>query len=128
MKLATEKRGVLIPLAQECVLGAVIWFGTQILSQRDNFSDQINPWYFGGFYVAAFSLGLFARSTTTPAGVTLTLSQVVCYLIYPNVSWELGNLFPIAAAFLFVCTAPAAVVAFLGSNIRRIFFRRNRAV
>ena len=60
-------------------VGAAIWFGTQTLSFRDNFSDSVNPWYFVAFYAAAFFLGLIAPSpggVARPAALLQDLGEV----------------------------------------------------
>ena len=97
--------------------GAGVWFGVQAFSGRDNFSDQINPFYFVILFAAAFVLGLVTRYPVV-VGAVLLLSQLVCYLIYPNINWTLGNLFPIAAGLLAVFVVPALLFAYVGSRLR----------
>ncbi|MGH9257562.1 MAG: hypothetical protein ACRD3C_23635 [Vicinamibacterales bacterium] len=107
------------------MFGVAVWFGTQAFSLRDNFSDQVNPWYFVALYAAAFFLGLIAPSNPGLVGVTLALSQLVSYFIYPNIADRLGNLFPIAAALLLACAAPVVLVARLASTARLRVFQRS---
>ncbi|MHC1769431.1 MAG: hypothetical protein AB9869_34965 [Verrucomicrobiia bacterium] len=99
------------PRTAALVLGIVVWFGVQFLSGRDNFSDSVNPGYFGFFYAAAFILGLTTPAQPLKSGAVLVLTQMPCYLIYPNVNWTLANLFPFALAILLILIAPAILVA-----------------
>jgi undecaprenyl-diphosphatase len=61
----------------------------------------------------------FPLSMAFKIGAVLVLTQIVCFLIYPNVDRKLGNLFPIAAGMLFFLVAPAVLVVYLGSRLRR---------
>ena len=97
--------------------GAAVWFGVQAVSGRDNFSDQINPFYFVILFATAFVLGLVSTYPVV-MGAGLLLSQVICYLIYPNINWTLGNLFPIAAGLLAVFVVPVLLFAYVGSRLR----------
>ena len=124
VKMTTETRNE-ESLARRCfpyvlalLLGAAVWFGVQAASGLDNFSDDVNPAYFIALYSAGFILGLVTRFKAIRAGFALSISQVLYYIVYPNVDWELGNLFPIAAGFLFVFTLPAIGAAYVASVLR----------
>jgi len=115
-----KKPAILSVLA--CLSGAAVWFGVQAIAGRDNFGDQVNPLYFAILYFVAFLLGFLVsshRSMAFKIGAVLVLTQIVCFLIYPNVDRKLGNLFPIAAGMLFFFVAPAVLVVYLGSRLRR---------
>jgi hypothetical protein len=109
-------------LAIASLSGATVWFAVQAISGTDNFGDAINPIYFIVLYVVAFLIGMTMKSQRwsngIPVGMSLVLTQIVCYLIYPNVDWTLSNVFPIAAAILLIFIAPAVVFTCIGCRLR----------
>jgi hypothetical protein len=111
-------------LAIASLSGATVWFAVQAISGTDNFGDAINPIYFIVLYVVAFLIGMTMKSQRwsngIPVGISLVLTQIVCYLIYPNVDWTLSNVFPIAAAILLIFIAPAVVFTCIGCRLRGV--------
>jgi hypothetical protein len=105
------------------VLGAALWFGIQAVSGLDNFSDSVNPVYFIALYSVGFILGLVIKTRPSRVAFLLAISQVACYIVYPNVAGKLGNLFPIAAGYLFVSTLPVVAFAHLAFLLRTKVFK-----
>jgi hypothetical protein len=107
------------------LLGLAIWFGVQYFSGLDNFADSINTTYFKVLYATAFALGLGLKNQPVVASFAMVAIQPAAYFMYPNMSGELGNLFPIVAALLFACALPAVGLTFAASwLIRRNFLSR----
>ena len=111
-------------LAIASLSGATVWFAVQAISGTNNFGDALNPIYFIVLYAVAFLIGMTMKaqhwSNGIPVGIALVLTQIVCYLIYPNVDWTLSNVFPIAAALLLIFIAPAVVFTCIGCRLRRV--------
>ncbi len=99
-------------------VGGLVWFGVQKLSGQNNFSDQINPLYLLALYGASFGLGALARNMSVVAGMTMPFSQVISFVIYPNVGNELTNFYPITGGLIFLIAMPAILAAHLGGRLR----------
>jgi len=117
-RLERDGRRRLEAIALGVALGIAIWSGVQATTGLDNFGNYVDPIYFALFFATAFGLGWLLESFPVLASFAMCVSQLPAYVVYPNTHWELGNLFPIAAAMLFVLTLPAVLLAYAGTKLR----------